>query len=238
MSRDHEQYEENLGAYLLGALTELESEVFERHVATCAVCRQEFEQLRVASEALPRAVEPVLPPASLKKSLMETVMAEARERDQASRPERERRGFHIRLPSFRPAFAAGLACVLVLGIAIGWGITRIGSNGDSTVTALVDNARVPMGSASLEVRGDRTKGGVLRVDGMPQPASGQVYEVWIQRGGRMVPAGALFGVGRDGTGSAAIPDSLEGVKAVAVTREPQGGTREPTELPVLTFKLS
>ena len=79
MSRDHEQYEENLGAYLLGALTELESEVFEKHVATCALCRQEFEELRVASEALPRAVEPVVPPASLKKSLMEIVTAEASE---------------------------------------------------------------------------------------------------------------------------------------------------------------
>ena len=238
MSRDHEQYEENLGAYLLGALTELESEVVEKHVATCAVCRQEFEQLRVASEALPRAVEPVVPPASLKKSLMEIVTAEARERDQASGTERRRSRFHLTLPRFRPAFAAGLACVLVLGIAIGWGVTQIGSGGDSTVTALVDHARVPMGSASLEVQGDRAKGGVLRVEGMPQPAAGQVYEVWVQRGGRMVPAGALFGVGRDGTGSAAIPDSLDGVHTVAVTREPQGGTREPTELPVLTFKLS
>jgi anti-sigma factor RsiW len=80
MSRDHEQYEENVGAYLLGALTELESEVFERHIATCASCRQDFEHLRLASEALPRAVEPVEAPASLKKSLMSIVEASCRRR--------------------------------------------------------------------------------------------------------------------------------------------------------------
>lgn len=239
MSRDHEQYEENVGAYLLGALPELEAELFERHVATCAVCRQDFDHLRVASEALPRAVEPVLPPASLKKSLMEIVTAEAREREKALGTDKRRSRFGFGgFPRLRPAFAAGFACVLALGVAIGWGVTQIGSSGDRTVAALVDHGRVPLANASLEVRGDRSKGGLLQVGGLPQPPSGQVYQVWVQRNGRMAPAGALFDVSRDGTGSAAIPGSLKGVTAVAVTRERQGGTTQPTELPVLTFKLS
>jgi anti-sigma-K factor RskA len=236
MSRDHEQYEENVGAYLLGALNELETEVFERHVATCPVCRQDFQRLRVASEALPRAVEPVLPPASLKKSLMEIVTAEARERQrEAGRESRWRR---FQLPRLSPALALGMACVLAVGVAIGWGATRIGSGGDRTVAAVVDHARVPMGSASLVVRHDRAKGGLLRVDGLPQPGTDRVYEVWVQRGGTFVPAGALFDVSNDGSGSAAIPHSLKGADAVAVTREPQGGAEQPSELPVLTFKLS
>ena len=87
MSRDHQEYEENVGAYLLGALPELEAEVFERHLETCSGCRRELEQLRVASEALPRAVEPVLPPPELKEALMKTVWAEAAEREEA-RPKR------------------------------------------------------------------------------------------------------------------------------------------------------
>jgi anti-sigma-K factor RskA len=237
MSLDHEHYQENVGAYLLGALTELESEVFERHLASCGACRQDFESLRVAAEALPRAVEPVTPPPSLKKSLMEAVWAEARLREQEA-PARPR--WRQWLPSLdlRPAVALGMACVLAIGIAIGWGVTRIGAGGDKTVTALVDHSRVPMGAASLVVRHDRAKGAVLRVQGMPQPGPGRVYEVWLHRDGTFVPAGTLFDVGRDGSGSAAITSNLNGVDAVAVTRERQGGTMRPTELPVITAKLA
>jgi anti-sigma-K factor RskA len=234
MSRDHE---ENVGAYLLGALTELESEVFERHVSTCAICRQEFEQLRVASEALPRAVEPVEPPASLKKSLMETVIAEARERGQ-SQPKASWRD-RLRLPRLSPAFALGMACVLAVGVAIGIGAANLGGgSSDRTVAGLVDHTRVPMGSASLVLRGDRSKGALLKVQGLPQPGSNRVYEVWLHRGGTFVPAGTLFDVGKDGSGAAAIADDLHGVDAVAVTREPQGGTQQPSEQPVMSFKLA
>jgi anti-sigma-K factor RskA len=235
MSRDHEQYEENVGAYLLGALTELESEVFERHVASCPICRQDFEHLRVAAEALPRAVEPVEPPASLKKSLMEVVNAEAKQRGQAAAPARKR--FWQRpFPSLSPAFAAGMACVLLaLGVGIGYGISSGGGGSSESVTALVDHSRVPMGSATLQVKNSH---GVLKVQGMPQPSGNRIYEVWVHRGDKFVPAGALFGVSRDGSGSAAIPTDLKGVDAVAVTREQQGGADAPTEQPVMSFKLA
>ena len=237
MSRDHEQYEENVGAYLLGALNELESEVFERHVASCATCRQDFEHMRVASEALPRAVEPVVPPPSLKKSLMEIVTAEARERERSARSATWRD--RLRLPQLRPAFALGMAAVLAVGVAIGIGASNIGGGGgDRTVSAVVDHARVPMGSASLIVRGDRAKGGLVELEGMPQPGANRVYEVWLHRNGQFVPAGALFDVGKDGSGSAAIAASLKGVDQVAVTREPQGGTQQPSEPPVMSFKLA
>ena len=43
---------------------------------------------------------------------------------------------------------------------------------------------------------------------------------------------------KDGSGSAAIATNLNGVDTVAVTREPQGGTQQPTEPPVMTFKLA
>jgi len=233
MSRDHEQYEENVGAYLLGALTELESEVFERHVASCPICRQDFEHLRVAAEALPRAVEPVEPPASLKKSLMEVVNAEAKQRKAA--PARKR--FWQRpFPRLSPAFAAGVACLLLaLGVGIGYGISSGGGSSNESVTALVDHSRVPMGSATLDVKDNH---GVLKVQGMPQPGGDRIYEVWVHRGDKFVPAGALFGVSRDGSGSAAIPTDLKGVDAVAVTREAQGGAEQPSEQPVMSFKLA
>ena len=56
--------------------------------------------------------------------------------------------------------------------------------------------------------------------------------------GQMQPAGALFSVGSGGSGSAGIPGSLKDVEAVAVTSERDGGSLKPTQMPVLTVKLS
>ena len=75
-ARDHTEYREEIGAYLLGALTDLERQAFERHVAGCAECRDELERLRPAADALPRSVEQVEPPPGLKTSLMDVVESE------------------------------------------------------------------------------------------------------------------------------------------------------------------
>lgn len=237
-SRGHEQYEDNVGAYLLGALPELEAEVFERHLQSCPSCRRELEQLRVAAEALPRAVEPVVPPPELKESLMRTVWAEAEERHEARPKRRWTRPFLERLPRLSPAFAAAAAaCVLAIGVGIGIGIENIGGGGGKTVAALVDHTRAPSGNASLSVPGGK-KNAILSVEGLPQPGAGKVYEVWVQRNGTMQPAGSLFSVSHGGSGAAAIPGSLNGVQAVAVTAERAGGALKPTQTPLVTVKLS
>ena len=241
MSRGHEQYEENVGAYLLGALPELEAEVFERHLETCPTCRTEVEHLRVASQALPRAVEPVVPPPELKESLMATVWAEAGERQDEEVEKKPRRAprFLERLPRLSPAFAAVAAvCVLAIGIGIGIGVANIGGSGGKTVAAVVDHTRAPSGAASLKVPSGAGPGALLTVQGLPDPGPGKVYEVWVQRGGTMEPAGALFSVGSGGSGSAGIPSSLKDAEAVAVTAERTGGSLKPTQMPVLTVKLS
>ena len=83
---EHERHQEDVGAYLLGALEPAEQAAFEGHLAGCPECRAEVEQLRVAADALPRSVEPFAPPPSLKRSLMEAVREDA-----AAQRARERR---------------------------------------------------------------------------------------------------------------------------------------------------
>ena len=71
---------------------------------------------------------------------------------------------------------------------------------------------------------------------MPDAGRGRVYEVWVERDGEVAPA-SIFDVDASGSGAAAVPESLDDVDAVMVTRERRGGARQPTEMPVLRIDV-
>jgi anti-sigma-K factor RskA len=226
----HADQVENVGAYALGALPEIEAQVFERHLMACEECQEELRHLNEAVEALPRSVAPHEPPPSLRTSLMEQVHADAGR----AAPARERWRPSFRLPRLGPAVAWAAAAVLIVGVLAGYGVSQLASDDDGgrTLQAQVDMKRLPDGSASLAVPADEDDGSVLRVQGMPDPGGERVYQVWVERDGEVVPV-SIFNVDGDGGGSAAVPQSLEDGDAVMVTREPRGGSDEPTEAPVL-----
>ena len=221
----HDRFQEDVGAYLLGALEPSEQASFEGHLATSPECRAEVEELRVAADALPRSVEPFAAPPSLKRSLMAAVKEDAQP---ARRPLLERL-----FGGIRPQFAlAGAAVVLAVAIVVG---TQLSGGDDSrkVVAAVVDRSRVPDATATLTL----DKGsGQLRVTGMPRPRAGQVYEIWLKRGDQVQP-GPLFNTDSSGNGTGAIPSDLGGVDAVLVTRERTGGARKPSEAPIISARI-
>jgi anti-sigma factor RsiW len=228
VSIEHERYQEDAGAYLLGALEPAEQASFEGHLAGCPECRADVEQLRAAADALPRSVEPFAPPPSLKRSLMEAVREDAR-------PARE--PFLARLfAGIRPQFAlAGAAALLIVAIVVGTQLSG-GDGGQRVVTAVIDRSRVPAATATVTVPKDRGGPAQLRVTGMPAPKAGQVYEIWLKRGDQLQP-GPLFNTDRSGNGAGAIPDDLQGVSAVLVTREHVGGAKMPSEAPIISARI-
>jgi anti-sigma factor RsiW len=237
LTRPHEDYQAEVGAYLLGALSELEIEAFERHVMGCASCRDELERLRVAADALPRSVTQLNPPPGLKDSLMREVV-------QGAKPAKSR-GFGLRMrirPTYarmRPTMAwASAAFILFVGVLAGAGVVAALNGGDDarTVAARVDRVRVPDGSASLMIPSRGGDPAVLRVQGMPKLPNGLVYEVWVKRGNDVVPE-SLFTVSKDGGGAAAVPDGVHGASQVMVTRERAGGVSSPTGAPILTVGI-
>ena len=241
---EHARYADDCGAYLLGALGEHERQAFEAHLAVCAECRQQVDLLRPAANALPRAVTPLSPPPSLKRSLMDVVEQDVAERQPAParRPLRER--LAGLLPSFaaaRPALAwTSAAFLLAVGIAGGIGIGQLVSGDDNggakTLSASVDKSRVPSASASLTVPSGGGEGAILRVHGLPPLGPSRVYQVWLQRGHEVIP-GPTFLPGKDGSGAGAVPDSLNGADAVMVTREHRGGAPVPTETPIIRVNI-
>lgn len=233
---EHERRQDDVGAYLLGALEPAEQATFEGHLAGCPECRSEVEQLRVAADALPRSVDPFVPPASLKRSLMQAVREDLR-------PERQpllaRLGLDRLFTGMRPQLAmAGAAFMLVVGIALGLAGTQLtgGDGGHRVVAGVVDRSRVPDASATITLPKDKDGPAQLRVTGLPAPKSGQVYEIWLKRGDQLQP-GPLFSTDGSGNGAGAIPDDLDGVSAVLVTREATGGAMKPSEVPIISARI-
>jgi anti-sigma-K factor RskA len=241
----HEIHEQSVGAYLLGALSDVERHAFEGHAEECHVCRDELERLRPAADALPRSVTPVRPPPSLKSSLMETVESEAREAGgrAGSRTGRALGSVSSRVAAFGRSLAprralvwAGASVALLVGALGGYAGTQLSDGGSRTLAARFDSDRVAGASGSLVVPEDSKAGATLRVHGMPSLPPHETYQVWLRRGGETIPK-ALFGVGEDGNGLTAVDGDLAGADAVLVTREPMGGARSPSGKPILQVSL-
>jgi anti-sigma factor RsiW len=239
---DHELHKEDAGAYLLGALEPAEQSAFERHMASCHECRAEVDRLRPAADALPRSVDPYAPPASLKRSLMEAVREDAAQRAPARRPVRERLfGLGRLLTGMRPELAwVSAAFVLMVGVALGFAVTELtsggGGDGQRVVAAEVDSSRLKHASATLTLPKGKDGPAHLRVVGMPRPKPGRVYEIWLKRGNQLQP-GPLFDVDSQGNGVGAIPDNLDGVSAILVTQEHEGGAQTPSQPPIISARI-
>jgi anti-sigma-K factor RskA len=226
--RSHERHRDDLAAYALGALGEGEAELRD-HLEGCEECRKELRWLQPAVDLLPRSVAQLRPPPRLRRRLMSTVRAESRAALRERAPARRGRDWSALL--WRPATAAAAGVLLAAGIGGGYLLHQPGD--ETSVVAAKAATGAPSASGSLE-RSDGS--GILRVQGMPELARNQVYEVWVRRGGTMEPS-SLFSVRGNRSGEAAVPGPLEGAEAVLVTKEPRGGSMQPTSHPLLSVSL-
>jgi anti-sigma-K factor RskA len=234
---EHRRHSEDLAAYMLGALSPDEAREFERHLADCASCQAEERWLRGAVEVLPSSVEQVEPPPQLRERLMETVRAEAPARSQPERAQRKRSLFSGARwgPLLRPAAVVGTLLVLAAGVGGYLLGNESGEDAGGTSTVAVSGTGAEPAAGGTIVRSNGT--GVLRVHDLPDPGRDSVYQVWLVRKGSERPEpSSLFSVHRDGTGAAGIP-GLDGVEEVMVSREPRGGSAQPTSMPVLRTRL-
>jgi hypothetical protein len=213
---DHARHQDEVGAYLLGALSDLERHAFERHLAGCAECQEELERLRPAAEALPGSVVQLEAPPGLKKRLMAEVEGDS---DVIALRPRRRRTF------------LAVAAVLLLGLVVGIGVAQLGGDDERTVTATVARA-MPQAGGSLEISGDDA---TLNLHDMPELGGERVYQVWLQHGERLVPT-RTFEVGSSGRGNVAF-QGVEDADGVYVTREERGGAQVPSENPIVSVPL-
>jgi len=210
-------------AYALGALEPTEAAAFERHLETCAICRDEVEAFGLVIDELPLVAIQHAPPRALRRRLMRSIRAESR----AAPPARtaRRRPGSLRV---RPALAAIAVALVALAFAGGIELGAGGGNGPAHVI------RASTGDAELTVSGGHA---VLVVEHLTPPASGRIYEMWLQRGNGAPAPSTLFSVGRDGRAEIGVPGSLHGLSRVLVTDEPAQGSQAPTGKPLIVAAL-
>jgi anti-sigma-K factor RskA len=228
----HDDLRDDLAAYALGALEEDEAERLRLHLERCEDCRRDLRWLEPAVELLPRTVEQLEPPPGLREELMDVVRSES---PAAERELPERAGGRwgaLRLSLWRPATAVAATAMLIAGVVAGYLLHQPGSGHPSTLQVQA-MAGAPRAGGVLVREGGS---GILRVQGMPSLARDEVYEVWVQHDGELMPS-SLFVPRRDHSADAAVPGSLDGADAVLVTKEPRGGSRQPTSPPLLSVKL-
>jgi anti-sigma-K factor RskA len=232
VSPEHPPYRDELAAYALGALEPAEVAELERHVADCPECREYLFWLDPAVGLLPASVEQRQPPKRLKRALMAEVNADIKAAKRAER-QRDRTSRGLWGSLWRPATAVAAAAVLVAGVIGGYALRGDEEPERTLIEATpVDGGVGARMVVTLEREGDR---GILHVDELPALRMDDVYQAWIQRDGVMEPS-TTFVLDRDGGTEVAVEGDLDGASGVYITREPEGGSEEPTP-PVLMEAL-
>ena len=244
---DQERFEDLKDAYVLGALPEEERLEFERYLAAHPDLQAQMEELSAVAGLLAFSVSEQEPAPELRRRIMDTVEAEAVQ-PRTSQP----RSWLSRLWEAvgpRELALAG-AAVLVIGL-FSWGMLLQGEVRDlqgrvqSLQSQPQDQSQGPqmiaLGGAGTEqgVRAEllilKDDQAVLLAENMPPAPEGKTYQIWVIKGDTPEPSG-LFEPRGDSI-AAVVENPVEGADAVAVTVEPEGGSKKPTTEPMLVGKV-
>jgi anti-sigma-K factor RskA len=239
---EHERWEEDVAAYMLGALEPEEAAEFERHAEDCERCRSEIRWLTTAVEVLPEAVERHEPPPELRQRLLAEVEADARAGDVKPATASglwQRLGERLRgsgggsLDWRRVGWLAAMVLVVVAlgGYAIG-SSGGGGETGGSTETFVSGHS--PGVTAEVVREGDAGEIHLAAVGELPPD---RVLEAWVRRDGEVEAVKALFVPDGEGSATTDLGD-MQGVDLVMVTTEPAGGSEAPTGQPIAEVPVS
>jgi anti-sigma-K factor RskA len=240
-AHQHDPYwDDERAVYLLGALDEGEIAVFEAHLADCDRCRAELRWLQPAVDVLPASVEQMEPPAGLRDRILGAVEADTLHPvvpRKELRPARQRQPFWSRLAK-RPAFA-GLASVVALAAGLAGGYALGGDSGSDNPQTVATTVPIEAATPAIRATGNlvhHDDSWTLDVSDLPDLRPGDVYQVWMRNGKQLQPS-VLFVPSRDGTAKIVLPSKTGAADEMLVTREPSGGSQEPTSAPLVSATL-
>ena len=228
--------------YLNGTLTDEQTKQFEQHLQTCTECQEIIE----ATGELPYLADPVEPPADMKARILANVFEDNIETESqpatlkpAMSPipiQQKKRQQSV----WKPMLAAALLLSL-LGNAYAFfqlsdqdgkletAIQSIELQANETFTGTATAAMIEeQGSVNL----------VVQADQLTNLEASQVYQVWLIKDGKAIPAGA-FSPNPTGEGASyyQIDDASQEWDTIAITLEPNAGNESPKGEIVLSSEI-
>ena len=248
------------GAYAVDAVGDVEQAQFEAHLADCSQCREEVASLRSAAAEL-SAVTLTTPPASLRASVLRDISSvrplpplltpeEMASPDPVVVPtpaersslESKRADRARRTPVRQWLVGVAAAAVVVTGGVVWQPWSSETNTVQLTAMQQVLQAKdaqrfeSKIGAATATVvRSPSLSKAVIVTANMPDAPAGKVYELWFQRGDKMVRAG-LMPAGPSNT--VLLEGDAATAAGVGITIEPDGGSDTPTQPPVALIEFA
>ncbi len=251
----HEDFEAIAALDAIGAATRDEERMLNGHLASCESCRRSRDEFAEAATLLARQLEPVAPPAEIRKRVVDSIEEDDEEEN------------IIRAESrFSNRWWLATAATLFLAL---WGWREFGirvarervksqdaqiaelkskleslrdhddklasemaalASPETKTIALAGQQASPSASARVYLEPSRRRA-IVFFRNLPTNAKDKSYQLWIIRADQPKPQSAgVFDVANSGNATIVIenlPVETE-MKALAVTLEPKGGVEQPT----------
>lgn len=235
-----------LAAYALGE-RELDAGL-RAHLASCTHCQQTLREYKEIARVLPYAAPEIVPSPALRERILARATGEPATGTTAdaggSAPA------HAAIAPRRQRAWPRLAFAGVLALALmGWNLwtqSRLSqqieaTNAERARLEVVESILSAPDTQSYSLSGTGASGQIwisdqrnqayLVAQGLPEPAAGQVYQMWLIQGDAPVSAGT-FEAGR-AAAVIEVSGPLQNFGAFGVTIEPRGGSDAPTSPPIL-----
>jgi anti-sigma-K factor RskA len=256
---DREQMLESVALYALGVLPREEAALVAAFIANDDDARREYLDLRAAADALAHTAEE--PVDSARSSRMKERLM-ARVRSDAAAGGVARRRIAVVYPAWMwgTGLAAAAAIVFALVSVVGdvnvrgelsatrhrndalrselASSQRVAASDRRTLTDLLasDAKRYDVAAGTIVVRRDRIYFAFSKLPPLPR---GHVYQAWTApKGATTMQPSVTFTPNADGVAVVALPVDATRVGVVAVSVEPEGGSKAPTTTPTVVAPLT
>jgi anti-sigma-K factor RskA len=253
---------DDVAVYALGALPAAAARRVREHIATCAACADEYARLKPAAAAIGLAAETTgdareCPSSLLKPRIMAKVRLDA---VQPTPPRRQAAATGSRNLVW-PAYLVAAACIAIAIVSSLWNVALTGqlkqsqqelarlsqrsssqardlADERSTLSDLLgsDAKRYVLGNGEVVTRGSRA---YIAMHDLPEPPRGKVYQAWtLPKGAKKMVPSLTFVPDAHGVAVVALPPDARATAVIAVSVEPEGGSKQPTTKPILVVPLT
>ncbi|MFI6094347.1 anti-sigma factor domain-containing protein [Lentzea sp. NPDC051213] len=230
------------GVWALNALEDSESAAFEQHLRECESCRTEAVEMRETAACLSALIE-VMPPPYLRERVLAAASTTRQQPPESPRVAQLR----PRRPWLRRAavFAAAASLLGAVGIGVQSTLQLSGEVADlrqvaaryeqlnslmSAPNAKIVSRELPAGGSGIAVFSPDHGKVAFVATGLPALPANRTYQLWLEDGSGLHPAGLL-----GGAGDPMVMALHDGTQRIALTVEPRGGSATPSTDPVVSL---